>query len=95
MKSRIEAACKEALKRWGSNLQIDMMIEESAELTKALLKFRRNGGSIPDYVLEEIADVSLMIEQMKILFGISAVEQFEIQKLERLEQMLREPLACK
>jgi hypothetical protein len=32
-----------AWKHWGSDAQIDVLIEEMAELTQALLKSRRNG----------------------------------------------------
>jgi NTP pyrophosphatase (non-canonical NTP hydrolase) len=61
-----------AWKHWGPAMQIDMLIEEMAELTQALLKARRNGITDifdPDYhntqVYEELADVTICLEQLE------------------------------
>lgn len=58
-----------ALDKWGEQAQVQMMIEEMAELTKVLCKRQRkiNGCSTQE-VIREIADVEIMLEQMKILF---------------------------
>ena len=61
------------------------------ELTKAILKYRRavrhstarECEKERDSVLEEMADVQIMLNQMALIFG-DPVEQ-EIKKLERLE----------
>ena len=59
---------KMAISKYGDESQIDMAIEEMSELTKALLKRRRKIGSIDD-ILEEMADVSIMLDQLEIIFG--------------------------
>lgn len=59
-----------AIETYGPRAQQDMMIEEMSELTKAILKYRRNPSpETLDNILEEMADVEIMIEQMKIMFG--------------------------
>ena len=82
-----------AVKTFGKAAQVDMMIEEMSELTKALLKWRRaaliDGDNTEDKynaVLEEMADVQIMLNQMALIFGDST--EYEIAKLERLEKRI-------
>ena len=53
-----------AWKHWGAEAQVDMLIEEMAELTQALLHTRRNGLVFSSAVYEEMADVSICLDQM-------------------------------
>ena len=57
-----------AIDKWGCQSQIFMAIEEMAELTKELSKWYRKEEST-EKILEEIADVIIMIEQIKIMFA--------------------------
>ena len=50
---------------WGAEAQINMIMEEMAELTQALLKSRRNGVVFSFSVIEEIADVEICMEQIR------------------------------
>ena len=50
---------------YGKESQLDILQEECAELVQAISKYRR-GGSF-QLTLEEIADVEIMIEQIKYL----------------------------
>lgn len=50
---------------YGKESQLDILQEECAELVQAISKYRR-GGSFK-LTLEEIADVEIMIEQIKYL----------------------------
>lgn len=69
---------KEALFTFGIDAQIDMAIEEMSELTKALCKYKRSAKKykglqthplgVFDNVREEIADVEIMLEQMRLVF---------------------------
>ena len=52
-----------------------------SELTKALLK-RRRGEDNADDVLSEIADVQIMLDQMRMLYGHTS--DYEQAKIERL-----------
>lgn len=77
--------------------QVDMAIEEMSELTKALLKHRRAERSPEawDYektrnnILEEIADVIIMLTQLIMIYGGREIIQQDInEKVDRLEKRL-------
>jgi len=72
----VEAILKQALNTYGLEMQTVMLCEECAELTKASTKLLRNGDS-KELVLaltEEMADVLIMIEQMKIAYQIKDID---------------------
>ena len=76
----------QAIAEYGKDAQTDMMIEAMAELTKALLKRRRypDDESTVDNIREEMADVQIMMDQMRIIYGDDS--QYTAQKLHRLAQ---------
>ena len=86
---------RDALVMYGQQAQIDMMLEEMAELSKALLKLRRAKKHeiteplfLVKNVEEEIADVQIVLNQMKLLFpGWGIWMQAKLQRLEeRIEK---------
>ena len=78
---------KEAYKKFGDT-QLDVAIEEMSELTKELCKYKRNYANRMALV-EEIADVKIMIEQLIYIFDCSnEVETVKRMKLDRVEKML-------
>lgn len=87
---------KKAIAVWGIQAQLNMAVEECAELIKAIQKRKRgNDNSTIDPLLEEMADVEIMLEQLKEIFNYKysngAIDKFKDikrQKLERLEKML-------
>lgn len=85
-----------AIKTYGMQAQIDVAIEEMAELTKALLKTRRVGGGSIYNVAEEIADVEIMLEQLKLIFNCeNELAVYRGAKLARLKDRLQGKLeAC-
>ena len=85
----MKAICEMAVKHYGMQSQIDVAIEEMAELTKALLKTRRVGGGSVSSVAEEIADVQIMLEQLKIIFDCdNEVSVYRVKKLSRLKERI-------
>lgn len=79
---------RQALEKWGT-AQIIIAFEEMAELQKELSKYLRGRENTTE-IAEEIADVEIMLEQMKVLFGIEdIVKDYKNQKLRRLEERLR------
>ena len=85
----------DALEHYGARTQVDMMLEEMAELSKALLKLRRAKKHeiteplfLVKNVEEEIADVQIVLNQMKLLFpGWGIWMQAKLQRLEeRIEK---------
>ena len=85
---------EKAIYVFGEDPQIDMMIEEMSELTKALLKYRRwkrfggnsrTSGEYVEAIAEEIADVDIVLTQMMKLFRCSgSVSKYKAAKLDRL-----------
>jgi hypothetical protein len=88
----------EAIALWGEKSQIDIAIEELAELIAELMRHRRS-RSIPGGVHGELADASIVLEQLLLIFGKEKVDEFRRAKLERLQKRIdaakgdkREPL---
>lgn len=77
-----------AVSTYGKHSQLIMTMEEMAELTKELSKNIRGGKNITA-ISEEIADVEIMLEQLKIIFHNRAeVDRLRSEKLNRLIKRL-------
>lgn len=66
-----------------------MAIEEMSELTKEICKDFR-GKLDREHLIEEMADVTITIDQMMLMYKISRfeIEQMRIKKMERLKERL-------
>lgn len=91
---------QECIDTYGADKQIDQTIKELSELTKALLKHRQlegeNVNSTPDTdlaradILEETADVIIMLIQIIMIFGgRDFVERTIESKVDRQKKHLR------
>jgi len=83
---------EQAWKKYGSAMQFIVAMEECSELIKAISKFMRD-GKVEDFksIVEEIADVEIMLEQIDYIFCLGlSIDLIKRQKLERLEQRLKE-----
>ena len=80
-----------ALKTWGKEPQMLQVIEEMSELTKDILKnINRKKDNVAE-LIEETADVEIMLEQLKCCYGINdAVEKYKAEKLVKINQRLDE-----
>lgn len=81
-----------AITTYGAPAQMDMAVEEMAELTKAICKIKRAQAGCEvtaaiGNVIEEMADVQIMLDQLRIIFHRST-EEIEEAKLERLKNRL-------
>ena len=78
-----------AWKKWGAAAQIGMLMEECAELIVAANKSLR-GGVFTDNFAEELADVSIMVEQMKCMLParLDTFDTARRRKLKRLAEVL-------
>lgn len=73
---------------FGEDNQIDKMIEECAELILSLQHYKLNRCLEYD-VLGEMADVEIMLEQMKLIFNKkNDFEHLKNRKLTRLEHLI-------
>lgn len=59
-----------ALRKWGVDLQTMMAVEEMSELTKEICKIKR-GKMDMDALADEIADVTIMLEQLREIYGLN------------------------
>lgn len=83
----------EAVRTYGKQSQLIMAMEEMAELTKELSKNIR-GAKNTSAISEEMADVEIMLEQLKVIFGNrSEVDRVRCEKLDRLIVRLTGELA--
>lgn len=71
------------LREYGEDAQIKMCIEECSELINALCKRFRGRGKDAD-VITEIADVTIMCQQMALLFGEDEVKDEILRKQYRM-----------
>lgn len=76
-----------ALRKYGANAQMDQTIEECAELIVALRHYRRGKATEQD-VLGELADVAIMVDQMRIQFGRDKFDEMHREKLAKLRRQL-------
>ena len=79
-----------AIGTWVAEMQIIVAIEEMSELTKALTKYIRadDVATIEASIREEMADVSIMLNQLSLIFGDTTEE--EIRKLNRLRRRIED-----
>lgn len=82
------ALLEHAIRLYGEPAQMDMAVEEMAELTKAICKVKRascaaEAAAALENAVEEMADVQIMLDQLRIIFHRST-EEIEEAKLERL-----------
>ena len=89
-----EQIYKKAIEEYGAFLQTVVAIEEMAELQKELSKALRMNldRKNHDEIVEEIADVEIMLAQLKIIFEITdeELDGYKRYKLQRLERNLKE-----
>lgn len=80
---------KKALELKGELSQILICIEEMGELNQALIKYVRNEGYekvvLKDKIIEELADVQIMVEQLVVSFNIK--DEFELERARKLERL--------
>ena len=78
----------ETVRAYGKQSQLVMAMEEMSELTKELSKNLRGANNV-DALAEEIADVEIMLEQLKVIFRNRAlVDRIRAEKLIRLSDRI-------
>jgi len=85
----IENIFKKAIRIYGEDYQILMLIEEMGELLSAISKYKRKRID-KSHIIEEIVDVMLMLKQLRYIYGISDLELSGIylEKVMRLKEKL-------
>ena len=100
----MEKKCLEIARYYGFDAQTNQLIEECAELIQAINKYKRkylrgqpvresSDGKAPrEMIVEEIADVEVMLCQIKQMFGITELEIEDVaeRKIERTMILMEE-----
>lgn len=60
----------EVVSKYGSDIQSTICMEECAELIQAISKMKR-GKDNRDNLIEEMADVYIILEQLKFIYNIT------------------------
>ena len=87
---------QKACEKWGRVAQLEMAQEEATELALAIRREIRNNDEKSFLELvDEIADVEIMIEQIKMIYELTpleyAVEERKEYKVNRLKQRIETP----
>lgn len=86
-----------AIEKWGASAQIEMIEEESIELALAIQKLKRKRGDHVKKllaVIDEIADVKIMIRQAERIFDVEDRVSRRIDfKMRRLKRRIKEGVA--
>lgn len=81
-----------AIEAFGEQSQIDMLIEEMAELTQAILKNRRRNNGNPlmsENLHEEFVDVKIVMAQIELCLMPNRLEFWKEEKLKRLSERIK------
>lgn len=84
-----------AAAKWGWELQTMVASEEAAEFIQALSKWWRKGlvpkGDAFLQLCEEMADLEIMLDQLKCITGVEeTVQRYRAQKVLRLNDMVND-----
>jgi hypothetical protein len=83
------AVYERTIARNGVLLQAIVALEELSECQKEICKFLREQGNI-EHIAEEVADATIMLEQLRIIFDINAkVCMYMDEKVQRLADNLK------
>lgn len=92
------AVLKAAIDKYGQQNQLAMAQEECAELIQAISKLSRSEESdhpvrsakaALNHLMEETADVQIMLDQIRIMFPSKAYDAIRSQKIARLEKRMK------
>ena len=83
----MEEILKKAIEHYGKEHQLGVAQEELSELVTAISHYKRGREH---NVAEEIADVEIMLSQLKIIFNCTdEVEEWKEKKVERLANRIK------
>ena len=82
---------KEILDYYGYEAQSRQLIEEMAELTQVICKAERYDlDTVREHLVEEVADVEVVLEQVIYLLGDNRIEQIRAEKIERQKRRIED-----
>lgn len=90
-----EEIYRAAIEVWGTDHQMVQSIEECAELIVALSKLKKHGGILGarsmrlHTVTDAIADMEIMMEQLRFIFDSALIDKIKESKLSLLKEGIR------
>lgn len=97
MNKQERAVLKAAIDKYGNDSQLAVAQEECAELIQAISKLNRAGSSdhpgrtakaALNHLMEETADVQIMLDQIRIMYPSKAYDTIRAQKIARLQKRM-------
>lgn len=97
MNKQERAVLKAAIDKYGPQNQLSQTQEECAELIQAISKLNRAGSSdhpgrtakaAMNNLMEEAADVQIMLDQIRIMYPSKAYDTIRAQKIARLQKRM-------
>jgi len=82
-----EETLRAALRRFGFTEQARMLQEECGELIAAINRWFRDRNDAFEAMVEEMADVEILIDQMRLVYG-AEIDEARARKLARLKERL-------
>lgn len=83
---------EDALRLWGRDAQMMMLAEECCECAAATLQCVYRGRETYTKMVDEIADVEIMLEQARCVLGNADINAAKARKLDRLRERVREAM---
>lgn len=89
---------RQVIDKFGLDYQLAIVQEECAELIQAISKLKRAGNSdhpgrtakaAMNNLMEEAADVQIMLDQIRIMYPSHAYDTIRTQKIARLEKRMK------
>lgn len=76
---------------YGLRVQMRQLIEEMAELTQVICKSERYDlDTVREHLVEEVADVEVVLEQVIYLLGDNRIEQIRAEKIARQKRRIED-----
>jgi len=86
MKAHDRHVFEDAIKLYGRIAQRDQAIEDAAGL---IVELRNNAKENPNCLIEKIADVSIALDQLEIMFGEEDVSEARSDNIVRLKSKIK------
>ncbi|MCK6261786.1 hypothetical protein KP803_00700 [Vibrio sp. ZSDE26] len=79
---------EKATKHYGERVQIEKAKNDCVELIQALSRYYNYNRGTIERVAEEVANVTLMADQLRLIVGETLVDDIRLKKLVRLEKYI-------
>lgn len=87
-KEKQREICFKAVRTFGENAQCIKAMEECGEMVHALARKVLDQDPNFDNICEEVADVEILMEQMRVVFGDAFIDKWKQNKLEKLNKVV-------